>query len=244
VRLARVVEPVEADPRQHFRITHASFPVGSGRLHVERESATATLRSPTPLADEDVVHPWLSRVGGMFGHWLGRDVLHGGAFTARGGAWAVLGRSEAGKSTVLAEFAGAGYEVLTDDALVLEAGHVYAGPRCIDLRPDAAIAIGAQDARPCRGGTRRRLALAPAPAAVRLAGIVHLSWGETQELRAVPSQRRIELLREAAWLGPLDPIDKRILLDLAALPTVELVRPRRLEDRPAVVATLIPAVGR
>jgi hypothetical protein len=144
---------------------------------------------------------------------------------------------------MLAELAGAGYEVLTDDALVMEDGLVFAGPRCIDLRPDAATAIGAQGARPSRGGTRRRLHLAPAPATVRLVGIVHLSWGEDLELRPVESARRIELLREAAWLGPLDPIDKRTLLDLAALPALELVRPRRFDDGRATVATLGRAVG-
>jgi hypothetical protein len=243
VRLARLVEPVEPDSRHHFRITHASFSVGNGRVLVEREPATATMRSPVPLEEAEVVHPWLSRVGGMFGHWLGRDVLHGGAFTAGGGAWAVLGSSEAGKSTLLAELAGAGYEVVADDTLVIGDGLVYAGPRCIDLRPDAATVIGARDTRPCRGGTRLRLRLAPALAAVPLVGVVHLTWGQARELRRVEAARRIELLRAASWLGPLDPIDKHTLLHMAALPTHELVRPRRFDARRETVATLRGAVG-
>jgi hypothetical protein len=243
VKLVRDIGPVEDDPRTHFRITYASFPIGRGRLLVERDSATATFRSSVPLADDEVIHPWLSRVAGMFGHWLGREVLHGGAFTAGDGAWAVIGASEAGKSTLLAGLVGAGLDVLTDDVLVIDERLVCAGPRCIDVRPEAAVAIGADDAPAGRGGTRRRLRLPPAPATVPLAGIVHLRWGERVEIARLPLADRIEMLRAAAWLGPMDPIGKRALLDMASLPTVELVRPRRLEHIHESVTMLVSAVS-
>lgn len=243
VPVARVVEPVEQDDRNHIRVTYASFAVGRSRVHVTRKPATASIRSPARLEDDEVVHPCLSRVGGMFGLWLGREVLHGGAFTVDGAAWLVLGASEAGKSTLLAELAGAGYEVLADDMLVIEDGLVFAGPRCVDLRPDAAAAIGALDARPCRGGLRRRLRLPPALAAAPVAGVIHLTVGHRLRLDRVEAARRIGLLQAATWLGPLDSIDKRTLLDLAGLPTLELVRPSRFGKAGSAVAALSAALG-
>jgi hypothetical protein len=210
---------------------------------VQREPAIATVRSPSPVSDADIVHPWLSRVGGMFGHWLGREVLHGGAFTGGDGAWVVLGGRPAGKSTLLAGLAGAGHEVLADDALVIEDGMLFAGPRCIDLRPDAGKALGASRARTARDGSRWRLDLPPAPAAVPLAGIVHLGWDRAPDVRPVEVARRIELLRAAAWLGPHDPIAQETLLDFAALPTVELVRPRTLDAAGEALGRLRAVVG-
>jgi hypothetical protein len=243
VNVVRDVGPVPHDPRWHIRFGHGSFPVGSGRVHAERTPATATMRSARPLADDEVVHPWLSRVAGIFGHWLGRETLHGGAFVAGGGAWAVVGGSEAGKSTLLAAMATRGHEVLTDDVLVVCRGLGYAGPRCVDLRPGTATAIGVGDVRPCRGGTRHRLRLPPAPAAMPLAGVVHLGWGHSASVAPLALPDRVARLRGQSWLGPANPLAKHTLLDLAALPTFELVRPRRLEDVGEGVAMLLGAVG-
>src|SRR3712207_8347650 len=42
----------------------------------------------------------------------------------------------AGKSTLLAWLVLSGQPIVSDDQLVLDAGAVYAGPRCVDLRPE------------------------------------------------------------------------------------------------------------
>src|SRR5205085_3495152 len=103
--------------------------------------------------------------------------------------------------------------------------------------------FGARRARTTRDGTRWRIDLPPAPATVPIAGIIHLAWGPAPDARPVDAARRIELLREAAWLGPRDPIDKHTLLDLAALPTFELVRPRDLGAGAQALSCLRAVVG-
>ncbi|HKP91622.1 MAG TPA: hypothetical protein VJT75_16770 [Thermoleophilaceae bacterium] len=242
VEVVREVVPYDGDDRVHFRTDHASFPIGDGRVRVERSPAVARMRSPEPLTDDDLAHPWLSRAGAMFGHWSGREVLHGGAFVQSGLAWAVLGDTEAGKSTLLAALADRGREVLSDDVLVLDRGAVLAGARCVDLRPGTARAIGVTAARPARAGTRDRLDLPPTAAAAPLGGIVHLAWGDGPRAARVAAERRIVLLRDRNWLGELDSIDKRALLDLAALPTVELIRPRALGGVRDSAAALLDAI--
>jgi hypothetical protein len=243
VELRLAVGPVPDDPRVYVRADRASFPVGRGRVEMDRHARVATMRSTIPLETDEVVHPWLSRVAGMFGRWLGRDVLHGGAFVVEGRAWALLGGNEAGKSTLLAALTTAGAcEVLTDDVLVTERGLAYAGPRCIDLRPDAAPLVGAADAGIARGGTRRRLSLEPVPAAFPLGGVVHLRWGDRLEALPLALEHRLAPLRVQGWLGEIDPIEKHALLGLVALPTLELVRRRGHTPVEAATDLLLDAV--
>ena len=102
--------------------------------------------------------------------WLRRESFHAGAVVVEGGAWAILGDKEAGKSSTLAHLALNGYTVLSDDVLVLERGSVFAGPRCIDLRAEPARRLGAREPLAVVGMRERfRIELGPAPRRCRCA---------------------------------------------------------------------------
>src|SRR5437867_3105985 len=79
-----------------------------GEIALDRRAATARLTLPLEVERDAIVHPYLAPVAAIFGHWLGRESLHGGAFEANGAAWAVLGGRGAGKSSLLARLAADG----------------------------------------------------------------------------------------------------------------------------------------
>lgn len=66
----------------------------------------------------------------------GKEVLHGAAVVTPYGACAFVGPTGAGKSTLAASFLSAGYSVLTDDCVVLDArdGNIVALPAYPGLR--------------------------------------------------------------------------------------------------------------
>ena len=194
------------------------------------ETAVATFTTPEPLADDQLVHPMLGYAASAFSGWLGRQVIHAGAVTVDGGAWALLGDRHAGKSTTLASLAHSGCPILVDDVLVLDGRTAFAGPRNIDLAPASVAHLGlAADGPTVRGGYRQRMALGAVEPEVPLRGFVVLSWGERVEVRRVPGSERM-----ARLIGQLHPVpgdaDWRAVLDLATLPMLELRRPRRLDS--------------
>ena len=140
------------------------------------------------------------------------------------GAWALIGPKMAGKSTLLAALSIAGTSVITDDVLVFARGMAMAGPRCIDLRPDAqhlGIGVAVRPADP-----RHRLALPPIAAEHPLAGVIHLEWSDgdsaIEPLDHRDAIRRLLGLRaDKGW-----PRNPARLLDLAALPSLHLRRPK------------------
>src|SRR3954471_23856088 len=164
--------------RRGFGGRRACFDFTEGRLLLQRARATITTVTEQPLPAHQLVHPWLATAAGMWSRWIGRDVFHGGAFALEGGAWAVLGGREDGKSTLLARLALDGVPIVSDDALVVEDGHLFAGPRCVDVRPDAQALLAVDEPEPVRGGLRGRLVLGPVPSRLPLHGIVHLAWGD------------------------------------------------------------------
>ncbi len=199
--------------------------LGEGRrILTDRQDASATFLTTRPLGFDDMVHPGLGHVAVHFGRWLGREVLHAGAFVASGVAWAVGGDSQDGKSSLLAALAAAGHPVMSDDSLVVEQGYAYAGPRCIDLRFDARRPPLGSPLERSRAGSRQRLVLSGVSTPVRLAGILHLGWGqELMVARLTPAERLRRLL-------PLRlPVSHpgTGALDLAALPAWAIERPRR-----------------
>ncbi len=203
--------------------------IDDGLLVADRRQACATFVTRTPLGLDDLAHPYLAAAAAPFAGWLGRAALHAGAFLDGHGAWGVLGAKEDGKSTLLASLALAGIPVLTDDALVVEQGRAFAGPRCIDLRREAAVALDVIDrALPARSGERARFPLAPEiPLVVPLRGWFTLAWGDEPGVRRLSaSERLIAVASRAGGSAPLQPEE---LLDLAALTAWELRRPRRLD---------------
>ena len=100
-----------------------------------------------------------------------------------------------------------------------------------------------------RLGTRFRLSLPSAPERLPLGGWVFLHWGTSVSMRPCPPA--VVLARLAAWRGRRGlATDPGVMLDLAALPAWDLVRPadwtlfdrttetvrRTLPDRAAVSA--------
>ena len=194
--------------------------VGGGRARVVREAGTATMLTADGESADRLVHPFLSVVGALFAGWHGHDALHAGAFVAGGGAWALLGDRGSGKSTLLAGLALGGAPVLADDLLVVVDGQALAGPRCVDLRPDASERIAPEgNAQPVRDGERRRLSLAPVMPQAPLRGSILLGWGPRLRTRRLGPAERLEALAAQRCAGAG-------LLELADLPAWELQRPR------------------
>jgi hypothetical protein len=241
-RIERVVGP--GDGTDHLDGDSASAPLEpAGRLDVRRADASATLTLPEPPDDGAVAHPYLAPVAALAAYWGGRLSLHAGAYVGAEGVWGVLGDRAAGKSSVLASLAAAGAPVLADDLLVVADGAVLAGPRCVDLRADAARALGLGESIGVTGGRERwRVLLGPVAAQAPLAGFVDLTWGDEARVADVPASDRLPLLLRSFALRAGRP-DPSALLDLAALPMLRLERPRRWEAHDAAVEALIAAAG-
>lgn len=207
--------------------THATLRLqGGGRVRVDRVGLTATFTHPV-VDDEALVHPYLAGAAAVVSRWLNRDAFHAGGFVVASGAWAILGDKEHGKSTMLAWLTQQGVPLLTDDLLVVDDGRALAGPRCVDLRGEAARQLGiGEDAGVLGARQRFRVVTPPTAASVPLRGWILPTWGEDLRAVPVPPARRLPtLLHHLALRVP--PTNPSRLLDYAALPFVELRRPRR-----------------
>jgi hypothetical protein len=209
---------------------------------MERAPARATYWGPAPPPDE-LLHPFLGAVGSVFARWHRREAFHGGALVIKGAAWALLGRSDAGKSSLLAAHAARGGAVLSDDVVVADGRRAFAGPRCIDLRAPLPDGLGRRlDMSDARGGTRRRVRLGDLDACVPLGGWVFIDWGDELELTRLPAQ--VALSRLAGWrsLKQIES-DPAVMLDLAGLPAFDLRRPRSWDALMPTLDALIEAVS-
>jgi hypothetical protein len=200
---------------------------GGSAFHVTRRPASILFDlgfDPTPDA---LVHPIATVPLAVLARWRGDVTLHGGAFEAGGAAWALFGERNAGKSTTLALLARRGHPVLADDLVVVDDGFVRAGPRCVDLREDAAERIGFTRDLGMFGGRRRlRLSSAPAPARLRLGGFFLLGWHDDAAVRIerLPLAARVRALYQLEYAGLVGPADPQAVLDLASLPAWHVTR--------------------
>jgi hypothetical protein len=204
----------------------ASIQTLAARLRLDRLSSTLEIRAANRLPVADVVHPALWPAAAVFARWHGHETFHAGAASFDGdGAWAILGERGAGKSSLLAMLARHGVEVLADDLLVVTGQRCFAGPRCIDVRPEAAAALSIErDAPLVRSSERRRLRLPPCAGEYALRGFLHLTWGAEVRLERLLPVERLPLLlehRRVVGLGA----DFEHVLDLVALPAIRLTRP-------------------
>jgi hypothetical protein len=204
-------------------------------LELDVGSLELWLRAGTPQSE--LVHPLLGRVASHLALAHGADGMHAGAVAGSAGAWAVIGPKGAGKSTLLASLNDIGVPIVTDDVLVFRDGVVMAGPRCIDLRPDAAgfgLTVAVRPSDP-----RNRLALPPIAAEHRLVGLLHLEWSSDETtiepLDHREAIRRLVVLRSDKGY----PRDPRVLLDLATLPTVLLKRPKSKDSLDAAALQVV-----
>jgi hypothetical protein len=211
---------------------------GGNGLLVDRATACATYLGQTMPPTADVVHPLLTAAAAAIGLWSGYELLHAAAFVAGDRVWAVLGDRLSGKSTFVARLAQLGYPIVCDDMLAFRGRTAFPGPRCLDLRADAAQRLSAGELVTGSGGRSRwRMTLAPVDAELTLGGLLFLAWGDVVE--AVPIRPRELIGRVAAcrtWRSrPADPVG---LLELAVLPAWDLRRPRgwAASDEAATVA--------
>lgn len=212
--------------------------IEDGWVSLER-SGMAHFVLANEVPPEELVHPWLVPAAAVFSRWLGRQVLHGGVIARNGKAVAVLGHKEAGKSSLLARLATAGtVEVMADDLVIAQDGTVFAGPRCIDLRPGSTEAVaGADPERIVRDGSRLRLDLPPCTPSARLAGIVTLGWSDGPD---------VLLERHSTFEGLTSLIPHTVveadgsvgLLEFLDLPLWQLTRPKQWAAMPEAIDRL------
>lgn len=203
-------------------------------------SGETTFTLPNPVPAEEIVHPWLAPAASTFSRWIGRQVIHGGIVAREGRALALVGHREAGKSSLLAWLASDGaLDILADDLVVLDGTTVFAGPRCIDLRPGSAEAIANAQGRVVREATRLRIGLPPCVPSAALVGTVVLDWGEDDRVtleRMSPTEGVTALLPHAQ--SNAQGSSRVGLLDVLDLPVWTLTRPRTWQSMPAVAAEL------
>jgi hypothetical protein len=208
------------------------------RIEIDRATMAVEVRSATPFGDDALAHPFLGLPAAVANRWLGRQVLHGGAFVAGDGAVGLLGTKEAGKSSTLARLREVGAPILSDDLLVLEGQTLFSGPRCIDLRPESGARLGGEDLGVVGGRPRWRLPADQVAPAHRVAGLVHLAWGDDIAVERIePGARLVELFEHVVFR--MDAGDDTAYLDLATLPAWRLVRPRRLDRLDEAVDQLL-----
>jgi len=240
------IERTDGDqPLPHIDADCARIPLGFGiRVLIDRLEGTARFGVRKPVGLEAAAHPMLGHVGGVYAHWLGRQAFHAGAFVTDGGAWAVVGEREAGKSTLLAALEAAGRPIVGDDTLVVERGRCLAAARCVDLRPGAAAHLGLEDrVVSVRSDFRERLPLPPLPDRPPLVGWILLRWSDELGMTPIaPRDRpaRIGALGVFQRRGAADPAS---LLELATLPAWELSRPRDWGALPATLDAVRAAVA-
>ena len=211
-------------------------------LILDRRTMCVRFITERALGDDALAHPYLSLPAAIASHWLGRQALHGSAFELDGYAWAMLGTKEAGKSSIVGWAFGRGHRVISDDLLVLEDNTLFSGPRCIDLRNEAAAALGGDGARPLADRPRWRLRPGPVPSALPLDGLVHLEWGSEVVVEPLAPVDRLRRLAEHFVLTP-DLADATAYLELADLPAYRFARPRDVRSIDEANDQLLDALG-
>lgn len=203
----------------------------NGWFEIDRSAASTTLMLPNPPTTHELVHPYLASTASVYARWSGWNSFHAGAVAIDGGAWGVIGDRSAGKSSSLAHMAlGTALEVLSDDLLVIDSmRRVLTGPRCIDLRQDAARHLGAGEELGVVGARERwRVRLPATDARTPFLGWVELAWGNELTLEAIPPSELFPCLVRNQSLRFMPP-DPGQLLGLVALPAWRLTRPPAIE---------------
>jgi hypothetical protein len=247
LRIERGVEPGLRDDGSPGALeideTRAALWVtASDRVELDRKSLTIRFRTRAPVADQVIVHPYLSLPVSIVSFWLGRQAVHGAAFIHEGRAWALVGGREAGKSSTLGWLMRQGFEPLTDDLLVLERGTAFCGPRSIDLRGDAAHEFGGEDMGRLGNRSRWRLRPGGSTPAARLGGIVLLEWDERTAVEPLAADERLHTLFANVALRPR-PGEAEDYLELASLPAWRFARPHGLDQLDGAVPRLLETLS-
>jgi hypothetical protein len=198
----------------------------------------------TEVPANDLAHPYLAVVGMLSAFWGDRLPLHAGAFGVDGRAWVLVATKEGGKSTTLAMLHLAGHPVLADDMTVISPDRtVQRGPRLIDLRPDAATALGIGDDVGVLGLRERwRYRIDDGPLTLPLGGFIVPSWGEPA-IELVTGSSRLTALAPSLALRVPAGWDE-LFMDVAlGVPLYHWTRPRGLGEAYRPIDQLLETVG-
>jgi hypothetical protein len=218
----------------------------SGWVDIDRTTRTSTIHLPEPPSFAEIAQPRLGITGVVAAYWRGYHRLHAGAFVVDGRAWGILGSKGDGKTSLLAALASMGTPVLADDVLIIDRGlRALAGPRCIDLRRETALALGIGESIGVVGTRERwRAPLGRVPSEVPLGGFVCLEWGGSA-ISDVPLQDRVKLLyaNRALLLGEQrDPAMLSSQMELFALPMLRMRRPAEIDSIAETGSLLLDAI--
>lgn len=210
-------------------------------VHVQPGGEAVSWTGPDRPDRDSLVHPLLALAACAVALERGGDCLHAGAVLTPDGVIAVLAASGGGKTSTMAWLAlREGLDIFTDDHLNIRDGVVHAGPRCLDLRPDAAVHLGLTDlSRQVRGDGRHRFQLStPHVLDAPVIRTVVLEWGSEVRATAVPPRERLGIIATHRTAQPVDG-NLAVPLALAALPMTRLTRPQTFDCMPAVVRELL-----
>lgn len=219
---------------------------GGIRYEITRSPGRFRLFLPAEVSAQALIHPLLTVAASAQSRWAGRLALHGGAFVVDGRAWCVLAGKMGGKSSLLAGLAGRGVPVMTDDLVVVDGVSVLAGPRTVDLRPEAAEVLRmGEDIGLVGARLRQRVALPPPPPTVPLGGFIGLEWSEGQEMtaRSLALGERLEALLSHDALPLMGRPPAGALFQAASSPMRVLRRPRSWELFDASLDMLLDLVS-
>jgi len=137
----------------------------------------------------------------------GALVLHASVVAIDDAAVLLVGHSGDGKSTLAAAMARAGHDVLADDLAVVDvqgrAPEVRAVSALVRLTAAQTTSAVHDDAWEAAGKTVQRLAIRPDRRhSTRVAAIVVLGWGDTQDMPSVGDVEAALLLLEYAFCRP------------------------------------------
>ena len=238
-------EPGEAGALDVVGEARAELQLRSGgRILIDRGEGVISYAVPRRLRVDELVHPFLAPAAAVIAYWLGRQSFHAGAFVTDSGVLGLLADREGGKSSTLGWLASQGRPVVCDDMLILEGRNALAGPRSIDLRPEAAEALRAGEPLGTVGMRERwRLGLGSVEPALPLRGWVFLSWGDEVRLEPLPASERFARLFAHRGVR-LPPRDADAVFDLATLPGWELTRPRTWDSLAEGAELLLDATAR
>jgi hypothetical protein len=217
-----------------------------GSVTVRRDPPRAEFVLPHPTPVAAMVHPIGTMPLSVLAHWRGDATLHGGAFLHAGVAWGICGERSAGKSTTLALVAERGLTIMADDLLAIQGRDALAGPRCVDLRADAAarfdsaVSLGMVGER-----VRYRLPTGPAPARAPLRGIFLLDWSSDGRTEVTPLtlKQRLALLHAHQYSTLFTQPNGGSLMELLDLPMLLVRRPRDWTGSDAAVERMLAAAS-
>ena len=233
--------PAEPAPPGTFRVgdRHAELWLAeAGRIDISRDPLRVRFTTRERLTADAILHPFLGLPCAIAAGWLGRAALHGGAVVLGERAFALLGDREAGKSSTLGRLLADGHPVLADDIVVADGTEIFAGPACIDLRPEAAALLGGDPLGVVGNRDRWRLRPRPIAASAALGGLVELCWGPRIVLEPLSAEERLRLVIAASALRA-DATPPLAVLELAGLPGWRFTRPRDLDRLAQSTAQLV-----